>query len=68
MDNKVAFGVIKNVIIEQNKELLKVIAKQYQLDYEVLLEKYITPTYYLPIIQVTDGNKDNKDNKKIVDK
>jgi hypothetical protein len=65
MDNKVAFGVIKNVIIEQNKELLKVIAKQYQLDYEVLVEKYITPAYYLPVVQVSDNNKDSK---KIVDK
>lgn len=60
MDNKIAFGVIKNIIIEQNKELLKVIAKQYSLDYEVLVEKYITPTYYLPVVQVSDGNKDDK--------
>jgi hypothetical protein len=67
MDNKVAFGVIKNVIIEQNKELLKIIAKQYQLDYDILVEKYITPAYYLPVVQVTD-NKDNKDNKKNINK
>ncbi len=58
MDNKVAFAVIKNIIIEQNKELLKLIAKKYNLDYDMLVEKYITPTYYLPVVQKTD--KQNK--------
>lgn len=54
MDNKVAFGVIKNVIIEQNKELLKIIATKHNLDYDALVDKYIRPAYYLPVIQVSN--------------
>lgn len=54
MDNKVAFGVIKNVIIQQNKELLKVIAVKFNLDYQDLESKYITPQYYLPLVQKTN--------------
>jgi hypothetical protein len=58
MDNKVAFGVIKNVLIEQNKQLLKIVAEKHNLDYEELVEKYITPQYYLPVIQVADKKND----------
>jgi hypothetical protein len=54
MDNQViktmVFGVFKNVIIEQNKILLKIIADKYDLDYEDLLKKYITPDHYLPVV------------------
>jgi hypothetical protein len=61
MDNKVAFGVIKNVIIEQNKELLKLISEKHNLDYDMLVQKYITPEYYLPVVRKT--NKQNKTSK-----
>jgi hypothetical protein len=44
------FSVFKNIIIEQNKVLLKIIAEKYNLDYEELLKKYITPDNYLPVI------------------
>ena len=54
MDNKIAFGVIKNVIVEQNKQLLKIIAEKYKLDYDELVNKYITPQYYLPVVKITD--------------
>lgn len=56
MDNQVmktmVFGVFKNTIIEQNKILLKLIADKYDLDYEDLLKKYITPDNYLPVVAV----------------
>jgi hypothetical protein len=54
MDNQMmkemVFNVFKNVIIEQNKILLKIIAEKYDLDYEDLLKKYITPDHYLPVV------------------
>jgi hypothetical protein len=54
MDNQVmkemVFNVFKNIIIEQNKALLKIIADKYDLDYDYLIKKYITPDNYLPVI------------------
>jgi hypothetical protein len=44
------FDVLKNVIIEQNKILLKLIAEKYEMDYEELLQKYLKPAYYLPVV------------------
>lgn len=44
------FNIFKNVIIEQNKVLLKVIADKYDLNYDELLKKYITQDHYLPVI------------------
>lgn len=46
------FDVFKNVIIEQNKILLKSVADSFELDYEMLLSKYLTPDHYLPIVQM----------------
>jgi transcription initiation factor IIE alpha subunit len=58
MDNqvmkKMIFSVFKNIIIEQNKVLLKIIADKYDLDYEELLKKYITPDNYLPVVVETN--------------
>ena len=51
---EMVFSIFKNVIIEQNKTLLKIIADKYDLEYEELLKKYITPDNYLPVIA---GNK-----------
>lgn len=44
------FDIFKSVIIEQNKMMLKDVARQFDLDYDTLLEKYIKPEYYLPVI------------------
>lgn len=38
--------IIQNIIIKQNKELLKDVAKKLDLDEEYLLKKYHTPGYY----------------------
>ena len=50
MDNKVIFDLFKNIIIEENKKLLKAIAAKTGLDENYLLEKYLKPSYYLPIV------------------
>jgi hypothetical protein len=57
MDNKMIFDIFKAVIIEQNKMMLKDVAKQFDLDYETLVEKYIKPEYYLPVIVNTTTTK-----------
>lgn len=44
------FDIFKTIIIEQNKILLKEIAERFDLDYSMLLDKYIRPEYYLPVI------------------
>lgn len=44
------FDIFKTVIIEQNKVMLKDVAKQFDLDYDTLVEKYVKPEYYLPVI------------------
>lgn len=55
MDNKISyekliFDIFKSVIIEQNKLLLKEVSLRFGLDYQELLDKYIKPEYYLPVI------------------
>jgi hypothetical protein len=61
MDNTVnnyeaiIFNIFKNIIIEQNKKLLEIIANKYNIDHEYLISKYLKPEYYLPVIL-----KDNK--------
>ena len=65
MDNKMIFNIFKNVIIEQNKVLLKQISDKYNIDYDYLVEKYIDPQYYLPVIMPTTSNiKKDTHNKK----
>lgn len=59
MDNKMIFDIFKNIIIEQNKLLLKTIAEKHNLDYDYLLEKYIAPQYYLPVILSTKKQDQN---------
>lgn len=53
MMKEMVFNVFKNIIIEQNKTLLKIIAEKYDLDYEDLLKKYITPDHYLPVVSAS---------------
>ncbi len=50
MDNKIMFDLFKNIIKEQNKELLSQVAKVTGKDEAELVEKYIKPEFYLPII------------------
>lgn len=50
MDCQIAFSVIKNVIMEQNKVLLKRLAEELNMDYDELLIKYLKPEYYLPVV------------------
>lgn len=38
--------VISNIINSQNKEMLKIISKKYNLNYEELLKTYNTPSFY----------------------
>lgn len=44
------FDIFKDTIIAQNKILLKEIATKFNLDYDELVKKYITPANYLPVI------------------
>lgn len=53
------FNIFKNVIIEQNKILLKTIAEKYNLSLEDLEQKYLTKSYYLPIIQQSKSSQKN---------
>lgn len=50
MDSKVTFDMFKHIIIEQNKLLLKEVAQVLGKDEESLLNTYIKPDYYLPVI------------------
>jgi hypothetical protein len=61
--HKITFDLFKNIIIEQNKLLLKKVSEESGLDEDYLLEKYIQPAYYLPVISKTLEDKDKKDNK-----
>lgn len=49
MDSEIIFKLITNIIIAQNTELLKKLAKANNLDEKYLLDKYLRPEYYLPI-------------------
>lgn len=57
MDCQVAFSVIKNVIMEQNKVLLKRLAEELNIDYDELLIKYLKPEYYLPVVSQDSTSK-----------
>lgn len=47
---KIMFDIIKNIIIEENKMLLQLISVKYKMDIGYLMEVYIKPEYYLPIV------------------
>lgn len=72
--NKVTFDLFKNIIIQQNKELLHQVAKITGKDEKKLVEKYIHPDFYLPIILKTNDNikssnkVDIQNKKKLQDK
>ena len=50
-DREIGFEIIKNAIMEQNKALLKQIAKDFNRSEEKLIKRYLKPEYYLPIVQ-----------------
>lgn len=50
MDNVIICNIFRNIIIEQNKLFLKYIADTYNMDYGFLLDTYLKPAYYLPVI------------------
>jgi len=47
----IGFDMIKNIIIAQNKQLIKQIATDYMRNETRLLERYLKPEYYLPIVK-----------------
>jgi len=61
MDNKInkkiTFELIKNIIIQQNKLLLKEVAKKTNINQNYLDKHYIKPEYYLPIIMKNQNLK-----------
>jgi hypothetical protein len=50
MDSDVIFSVFKNIIIEQNKKLLKELAMDIGKSEKYMLDRYVRPEFYLPII------------------
>lgn len=57
--NPYVFTMMKNIIIEQNKQLLRQVAHSTGLNESYLLNKYLRPEYYLPIF-LKDVNKNDK--------
>ena len=43
--------MIVNIIKKYNEELLRHISKKFKLDEQVILDKYLVPYYYMPIIE-----------------
>jgi hypothetical protein len=50
MDKNPIFTILTNIIMKQNSLLLKEIAKQHNIDEDYLMQKYLQPSYYLPVI------------------
>jgi predicted transcriptional regulator len=46
----IVFDVFKNIIIEQNKQLIKQLSQKHNLNYDEMLDKYLKPEYYLPVL------------------
>lgn len=57
MDSEIGFNTFKYMTIKQNRELLAQIAKDFNLSESKLLEKYLKPEYYLPVI-IHNGRRD----------
>jgi hypothetical protein len=43
--------MLVEIIKKQNKELIGTISKQFDLDEEIMMNKYLMPYYYMPIIE-----------------
>lgn len=50
IDKEIRFMII-NIIKEYNRALLIVISKKFNLDQDKMIEKYLTPYHYMPIIE-----------------
>lgn len=50
IDKAIRFMII-NILKEYNRALLIVISKKFNLNQDKILEKYLTPYYYMPIIE-----------------
>lgn len=53
---EIGYEIFKNVIIAQNRALLKLIAKDFGRCEQRLLERYLKPEYYLPIVEKDGPN------------
>lgn len=47
------FDFFKNIILAQNKVLLTSVAREFHRNESVLLDKYLKPEYYLPVVVKT---------------
>jgi len=50
LDKEIKF-MIMNIIKDYNRELLIVISKKFNLDQDKMIDKYLTPYYYMPIFE-----------------
>lgn len=50
LDKEIRHMII-NIIKEYNRSLLKFISEKFNLDQNIIIEKYLTPYYYMPIIE-----------------
>lgn len=50
MEKEIGFDMFKYMTIKQNRILIAQIAKDFNLSESKLLEKYLKPEYYLPVI------------------
>lgn len=55
--SEATFNMISSMIKEQNKELLKQVAKVTNIPYQDLIDKYLKPDYYLPIVMTHEQPK-----------
>lgn len=46
----VMFEIMKNIIMQENALLLQKIAKKHRMDADYLIETYLKPEYYVPIV------------------
>lgn len=52
MDIKMmAFNLVKNMIVQQNKDLIERISDEYGLDKEDMLREYLKPEFYLVVFE-----------------
>lgn len=52
-EGAVMFEIIKRIIRNENIKLMERIAREYKMDVDYLIETYIKPEYYLPIVDKT---------------
>ena len=51
LDREIGFELFKSVIMEQNRALIKQIAKDHKRTESRWLYRYLKPEYYLPIVE-----------------